>query len=181
MKTTEKQKNNSSSSITSKEQDLLAVLYFQTTDVWKRMCEEHMELFNITCDEYTLLLNSEIEQLESKVKEKEQTILRIKAIEDIRQEIITELAKTQGNKIESVSQLLDLMTAYEVERKEKHLFRFNALLIDMIEKIQNQNKKNQLFINKALKSLKEIRMEAMGEKNYQTYTAKGGTSNSLAR
>ena len=179
MKTLDKQ--NSSNLKTTKEQDLLAILYFQTTDIWKRMCEEHMDLFNVTCDEYTLLLNSEIDQLESKVKEKEQTILRIKALEEIRQEIIVELSKTLNKKIESVSQLLEVMTAYEVEKKEKHLFRFNALLIDMIEKIQAQNKKNQLFINKALRSLKEIRMEAMGEKNYQTYTAKGGTSNSLAR
>lgn len=179
MKTLDKQ--NSNNLKTTKEQDLLAILYFQTTDIWKRMCEEHMDLFNVTCDEYTLLLNSEIDQLEAKVKEKEQTILRIKALEEIRQEIIIELSKTLNKKIESVSQLLEVMTAYEVEKKEKHLFRFNALLIDMIEKIQAQNKKNQLFINKALRSLKEIRMEAMGEKSYQTYTAKGGTSNSLAR
>lgn len=181
MKAAEKQKTHSSSSLQIKDQDLLAIIYFQTTDVWKRMCEEHMELFNITCDEYTLLLNSEIEQLEVKVKEKEQIIQRIKDIEDIRQDIIKELSKIRGAEIDSVSKLLEVMTAYEVEKKEKHLFRFNALLIDMIEKIQAQNKKNQLFINKALRSLKEIRMEAMGEKSYQTYTAKGGTSNSLAR
>lgn len=181
MKITDKAKNHSSSPVALKEQDLLAILYFQTTDIWKRMCEEHMDLFNITCDEYTLLLNSEIEQLEVKVKEKEQVIQRIKDIEDIRQDLIKELSKIRGADIDSVSKLLEIMTAYEVEKKEKHLFRFNALLIDMIEKIQAQNKKNQLFINKALRSLKEIRMEAMGEKSYQTYTAKGGTSNSLAR
>lgn len=176
-----KLKTKTTSTFNNKDQEVLAILYFQTTDVWKRMCEEHMELFNITCDEYTLLLNSEIDQLEAKIKEKEETISRIKALEDIRQDIISELAKIKNTEISSVSTLLEVMTAYEVEKKEKHLFRFNALLIDMIEKIQNQNKKNQLFINKALRSLKEIRMEAMGEKNYQTYTAKGGTSNSIAR
>ncbi len=181
MKTTKKIIPNSSLPSNTKEQDLLAILYFQTTDIWKRMCEEHMDLFNVTCDEYTLLLNSEIEQLEHKVREKEQIILRIKGLEDIRQDLITELSKIKNKNIDSVSMLLEIMTAYEVETKEKHLFRFNALLIDMIEKIQAQNKKNQLFINKALRSLKEIRLEAMGEKNYQTYTAKGGTSNSLAR
>ncbi len=159
----------------------LAILYFQTTDVWKRLCEEHMELFNITMDEYTLLLNSEIEQLEYKIKEKEAVIATIKGLEKVRQEIIVELDKFFDEKIETVSKLLEVMTKYEVENKEKHLFRFNALLIDMIEKIQAQNKKNQLFINKALRSLKDIRMEALGEKNYQTYTSKGSTRSSLAR
>jgi flagellar biosynthesis/type III secretory pathway chaperone len=65
------------------------------------------------------------------------------------------------------------MQAYEVEKNQKHLFRFNALLIDIIEKIQTQNKRNQLFINKALLSLKQIRIEATGKKNYSLYTSKG--------
>lgn len=159
----------------------LAIIYFQTTDLWKRLCEEHMELFNVTCDEYTLLLNSEIQQLEQKIKDKEEIITRIKGLEELRRDLIKDLATVHGKEVDSVSKLLEVMTAYEVEKKEKHLFRFNALLIDMIEKIQAQNKKNQLFINKALRSLKEIRMAAMGEKNYQTYTAKGATSNTLAR
>jgi hypothetical protein len=167
------------SNLNQKEQ--LAILYFQTTDVWKRLCEEHMELFNITMDEYTLLLNSEIEQLEYKIREKEAVIATIKGLEKVRQEIIVELDKFFDEKIDSVSKLLEVMTKFEVEKKEKHLFRFNALLIDMIEKIQAQNKKNQLFINKALRSLKDIRMEALGEKNYQTYTSKGSTKSSLAR
>ncbi len=160
---------------------VLPLLYFQTTDLWKRLCEEHMDLFNCTCDEYTLLLNSEIEQLEIKIKEKGQIIDRIKELELIRQDVIVRLNAISEKEIESVSDLLIFMTKYEVENKEKHLFRFNALLIDMIEKIQAQNKRNQLFINKALRSLKDIRMDALGEKNYQTYTSKGGTRSSVER
>ena len=70
------------------------------------------------------------------------------------------------------------MNQYPVELKEKHLFRFNALLIDLIEKIQNQNKRNQLFINKALHSLKEIRQDVLGKKSYSTYTSRGSAVSS---
>ena len=84
-----------------------------------------------------------------------------------------------GASIESVSDLLNFMGSLEVEKKEQHLFRFNALLIDIIEKIQKQNKKNQIFINKAIHNLQEIRLEASGEKNYKTYNSNANTSRSV--
>jgi flagellar biosynthesis/type III secretory pathway chaperone len=159
--------------------DKLAILYFQVTDLWKRLCEEHNELFNVTCDEYSLLLKSELDLLEEKLVEKNQIIARISALENIRRDVIAELNSLLPEKnVDSVSKLLEVMKAYEVEKNQKHLFRFNALLIDIIEKIQAQNKRNQLFINKALLSLKQIRIEASGKKNYSTYTSKGSAISS---
>jgi len=159
--------------------DKLAVFYFQVTDLWKRLCEEHNDLFNVTCDEYSLLLSSELDKLEEKLIEKNQIITRISALEGIRREIISEINDLFPEKsIDSVTKLLDIMKNYEVENNQKHLFRFNALLIDIIEKIQAQNKRNQLFINKALISLKQIRIEATGKKNYSTYTSKGSAMSS---
>jgi flagellar biosynthesis/type III secretory pathway chaperone len=159
--------------------DRLAILYFEVTDLWKRLCEEHNELFNVTCDEYSLLLRSELDLLEEKLEEKNQIILRIGALETIRRELIDDLNTLLPEKnIDSVSALLEVMKAYEVEKNQKHLFRFNALLIDIIEKIQAQNKRNQLFINKALLSLKQIRIEATGKKNFSTYSAKGSAISS---
>ena len=154
----------------------LALYYFEITDLWKRFCEKHMELFDLTCDEYTLLLNSELELLEDKIQEKNQVINSIHHLELIRRELIENINNDFPNEeVNSVSTLLNFMAKYEIEKKEKHLFRFNALLIDLIEKIQAQNKRNQLFINKALHSLKQIRLEAMGKKNYSLYSAKGAT------
>lgn len=159
--------------------DKLAILYFEVTDLWKRLCEEHNMLFNVTCDEYSLLLNSDLDLLEEKLQEKNEIILRIGALESIRRDLIVELSETMpGKEIDSVSKLIEVMRAYEVEQNQKHLFRFNALLIDIIEKIQAQNKRNQLFINKALLSLKQIRIEATGKKNYSTYTSKGSAVSS---
>lgn len=159
--------------------DKLAILYFEVTDLWKRLCEEHNMLFNVTCDEYSLLLSSELDLLEEKLVEKNEIILKIGALETIRRELISELsALLPDQEIDSVSKLIEVMRAYEVEKNQKHLFRFNALLIDIIEKIQAQNKRNQLFINKALLSLKQIRIEATGKKNFSTYTSKGSAISS---
>jgi flagellar biosynthesis/type III secretory pathway chaperone len=67
------------------------------------------------------------------------------------------------------------MKVIENKMQTPHLEKFNSYLIDTIEKIQEQNKKNQIFINKTLLSLKTIREEAMGRKNYSTYNSKGST------
>ncbi len=157
----------------------LAVLYFEVTDLWKQLCEEHNALFNVTCDEYSLLLSSELSLLEEKLIEKNDIILRISALETIRRDLIKELNIIVPEvEIDNVSKLLEVMRTYEIENKQKHLFRFNALLIDIIEKIQAQNKRNQLFINKALLSLKQIRIEVTGKKNFSTYSSKGSALSS---
>lgn len=159
--------------------DKLAILYFEVTDLWKRLCEEHNALFNVTCDEYSLLLRSELDLLEEKLIEKNEIILKISALETIRRELINDLSSVlPDQQIDSVAKLIEVMRAYEVEKNQKHLFRFNALLIDIIEKIQAQNKRNQLFINKALLSLKQIRIEASGKKNFSTYSARGSAVSS---
>lgn len=159
----------------------LATLYFEVTNLWKSFCEEHNELFNLTCDEYSLLLRSELEDLELKLQEKNECIARITTLELVRKGLIADAAELfPDRKISGVSDLIEVMSQFEVESKQKHLFRFNALLIDIIEKIQAQNKRNQLFINKALHSLQQIRLEATGKKHFSTYSSKGSTINSTS-
>lgn len=149
------------------------LLYFQITDLWKRLCESHSELFDLTCDEYSLLLGSELEALEEKILEKQEVIAKIGILEKIREELIDDVNKHLSTKITNVTELITFFQNYENSMSQKHLFSFNSLLIDIIEKIQTQNRNNQLFINKALGSLRSIREEALGEKSYSTYTSKG--------
>ncbi|PIK14232.1 flagellar export chaperone FlgN [Halobacteriovorax sp. JY17] len=155
------------------EQQKKELYYFQVTDLWKRFCEEHSTLFDQTCDEYSLLLTSDLDNLEEKIIEKQETINRINLLEDLRSSIISRVNRDLGQKISHVSDLISYFQSFEATLEHRHLFNFNALLIDIIEKIQAQNKTNQLFINKALGSLKSIREEALGEKSYSTYNAKG--------
>lgn len=154
-------------------------LYFQITDIWKRLCEEHNLLLDQTCEEYSLLLGSEIDLLEKKTSEKEQTIQRIQQLEKLRAKLIATLDdfNPTGKKVTSITEVIRLFEPFEKRNDARHLFRFNQFLIDIIEKIQVQNKKNQLFINKALANLKQIREQAMGIKSYSTYNKQGGTRN----
>lgn len=152
------------------------VLYFQVTDLWKRFCEEHSTLLDLTCEEYSLLLSSNLEDLEEKVQEKENCIARISALDGVRQDIISNLSSRTDQQVSTVKELIDYMNSLNIEKEQKHFFRFNAILLDIIEKIQAQNKKNQMFLNKAILSLREIKQDALGEKNYSTYNSKGAAS-----
>lgn len=154
----------------------LAKYYFQITDIWKSQCELHYKLFDLTCDEYTLLLESDLEKLEEKVAQKALIVSEIEKNEYLRNDILATIKKDYKElEVNSINDLLDFFAKFEAEKEGKHLYRFNALLVDIIEKIQAQNKKNQLFINKALSSLREIRESAMGTKTVSTYNAKGMT------
>ena len=150
------------------------VFYLQVTDLWKKFCKEHALLLDYTFDEYAFLLGSEIEKLEENLKKKIETVQRIANLEQVRRKIINKMnTQLKRDKIFHVKDLLKAFGQYHLEKKHSHLFKHNALLEDLINKIKEQNKKNQLFINKAFLSLKEIREDALKEKNYSTYNAKG--------
>ena len=172
------------------ETEKIKFFYYQITDIWKRFCEEHVNLFNLTCDEYTHLLKTDLEILEDITEKKSEIINRINILEKLRSDLIIsineELESHQNlknkygfSKITTVSDLLGLMQEYESQLQENYLENFNALLIDIIEKIQKQNKKNQVFINKAILSLKDIKGSVDGKKSYSTYTQNGLTTNNV--
>ena len=157
-----------------------SILYFQITDVWKRHCELHSELFDLTCDEYSLLLKSDLDNLEKKIEEKNYILSVIRDYEIIRDEVVAKI-KTSSNEKEvtNIKDVISFFSDFEPEMKDKHLYRFNELLIDIIGKIQDQNKKNQIFINKAINSLRAIREDATGKQTVNTYNAQGKTQSRL--
>lgn len=166
----------------------LELLYFQVTDLWRMLCEKHSELYDLTSDEYSCLLENELDRLEQIVQHKALLIESIGKVEEIRQQLIGKLNLALANEtdkkytlVRNVSDLLKVMSTVQPEIDGKHLFQFNALLIDIIEKIQAQNKKNQIFINKALDSLRMIRENAIGEKKCSVYTASGKTTTNTGR
>jgi len=156
----------------------LKIYYFQITDIWKRHCELHSELFDLTCDEYALLLESDLDKLEEKIAQKNSLIDVIKENDDERFRILGDIAKAYpDSNIESVTGLINFFKTFPAESESKHLTRFNNLLVDIISKIQTQNKKNQIFINKAINSLRVIREDATGTTTVSTYDAKGVRNN----
>ncbi len=155
----------------------LETLYFQVSDLWKRLCEEHSILFDLTCDEYMFLLQSDLENLENAIDEKKHVLEKINSLDELRTKLIKKVGEVfpSNKSIKSVNELLIVMDKYEQINNQKHLYRFNKILIDIIEKIQNQNKKNQLYINKAVSALKDIREDATGVKAYSTYNSNGAS------
>ncbi len=151
---------------------ILKMKYHQCVGIWENFCRLHSDLFEKACDEYVTLLASDIDKLELILATKENIIQDIKTIEAERRELIDDL-RHNGLSITRASELLSAMQSLPEEKEKKFLARYNLLLIDIIERIQEQNKKNQMFLNKAILSLKEIRESFNGNKTYTTYNSMG--------
>ena len=152
-------------------------IYFEVTDLWKTLCEEHSLLFNLVSDEYLLLLESKINELEKIVTEKKAVINRIAKLDMIRKNILNKINSSLENQreIKSVTDLIKFLGTNPIEREQKHFLRFNGLLNKTIEKLKQQNKRNHLFLNKAMISLNDWKKEALGHKSFSTYNASGAT------
>lgn len=151
--------------------------YQQVVTIWEEFCHLHRELYDLTCDEYLTLLASDIDKLESMLPLKEDIITRIGEIEKERTDIIESLNNLNfsSQKITKISELLNLFSDIEEQSAVKILRNLNDLLIDIIEKIQTQNKKNQIFLNKAMLSLKDLKTGFSGKKSFTTYGSDGMT------
>lgn len=153
-------------------------LYYQRTlAVWEGFCQLHKELYDLTCEEYLTLLESDIDKLEGMLPLKEEIISKINELEKERAELIDTLNKTAifSTDIRRAGELLGAFADLDSAGPIPALKNLNSLLIDIIQKIQEQNKKNQQFLNKAMISINEIKRNFSGKKQYTTYGADGQT------
>lgn len=148
-------------------------------DLWHNFCEKHTDLYELTCDEYMHLLSSDVDQLEITVENKNTLINFINKLELDRNELAGEIATLYGiKKPEKLTNLIQILKDNKEEKIAIEIEKLNLVLLDIIEKIQEQNKKNQVFLNKAILSLRELKDSFSGKTTYNTYSSNGMTRNS---
>lgn len=152
-------------------------------DLWQEQCSLHTNLFELTCDEYIHLLASDMDKLDAAIEDKRELIERINQVEDRRKLELQEINENrEGTPLRKVPDLVEFLASQGLEKEGERLQKLNLVLMDIIDKIQEQNKKNQVFLNKALMSLKDLKDSfAGGGKRYETYGSNGATRNSLAK
>ena len=158
--------------------DLQIKLHYQNIiDIWEKFCVLHKELYDLTCAEYLILLEGDLEKLESLIPNKENIIAEVNLIEEQRAQVIIELNQinSQPDIIHKASDLIHYFTSLETENNLFALKNLNDLLIDIIERLQEQNKKNQLFLNKAMLSIQDLKQGFSGKKVFTTYGSDGMT------
>jgi flagellar biosynthesis/type III secretory pathway chaperone len=108
---------------------------------------------------------------------KEEIIGKIGELEAERAELIETInnSKIFSQPILKSGDLLAAFAELDQQSSIPALKNLNALLIDIVQKLQDQNKKNQVFLNKAMLSLREIKQGFSGKKTYTTYGADGMT------
>ena len=152
--------------------------YETVVRMWEQFCKLHSDIYDMTCAEYNALLASDLEAIEEILEKKNLLLEQVSRLDYQRAQLISDIHQNLGSASEPitrVSDLLRLMAKYEEKNGSRILERYNLLLIDMIEKIKEQNKNNQIFLNKAIHSLDDLKKAFEGKKTYQTYGANGKT------
>ena len=147
-------------------------------DVWQNFCQLHSLLYELTCDEYVHLLSSDIDKLDETLDQKQEVIAEINALENQRSETIHDINQLLGTNVQKISAFTELLREYNLTNVSTRIDKLNLVLLDVIEKLQDQNKKNQIYLNKALLSLQELKDSFSGGKKYKTYGANGATHSS---
>lgn len=152
-------------------------------DLWQQQCSLHTSLFELTCDEYIHLLASDMDKLDQTIEDKQTLIQDINNLEDKRQLYLQEINEDHIDAgIQKLSELTSFLSLHGLDKESQRLQKLNLVLMDIVDKIQEQNKRNQVFLNKALLSLKELKKSfGGGSKRYETYGSNGATRNSLGR
>src|SRR5690606_29031619 len=102
-------------------------------DLWQDFCALHTKLFEVTCDEYALLLDSNIDELEGTLTRKNELIETIKSCDIHRQALLLDLA---DEKVQSISELITFLEKHNLESQKNRIEKLNLLLVDIITSIQ---------------------------------------------
>lgn len=143
--------------------------------IWNSFCVEHANLYDLTCEEYVHLLSSDIEKIENTIKLKNEKLELINELDLTRKSILSDMAMLLNKNLEKVSDVVNVLKEHKLLAESKQLDSLNTLLLDIIIKTQEQSKKNQLFLNKAILSLKDLKRNFAGKTSYTTYGANGVT------
>ena len=155
-------------------------LYRTTIDLWQGLCELHQRLYECTANEYNALLTSEIEKTNELLEKKQFIINNINTAEKNRQKLVEEILGPK--KLSNTYRFSDLKAhfdQFEIEREGNHLNNFNLILLDTIKKIRQQNKKNQLFLNRAMLSLEGLKLPPGEKTSLSLYNKKGKKLNKV--
>jgi flagellar biosynthesis/type III secretory pathway chaperone len=121
-----------------------------------------------------------MDKLEETVEFKNTLINTINIVEEKRTSALAELnASDENYNFNKLNEIITFAKKCEIE-EASHLERYNLLLVDIVTKIQDQNKMNQLFLNKAILSLRNLKESFSGRKTFRTYGANGTTSTKSA-
>jgi flagellar biosynthesis/type III secretory pathway chaperone len=148
--------------------------YKNIVNLWQRMCDLHQALLETTAKEYYSLLSSELENTEKILNEKKLIIEKINIEEKNRKKLVNEtLGPSSLDESYTFRDLKKHFDQFEIEREGDHLNNFNLILKDTIEKIKTQNKKNRIFINRALISLDGLKLPYGESKEHSLYNKDG--------
>jgi flagellar biosynthesis/type III secretory pathway chaperone len=150
--------------------------YHELTLLWRELCIHHTQLFETTNQEYQLLLAGETDQLESNLGSKKALIEKIQNYDLKRQTSVEDVFKyysTNNNTSFHYSRLIELFNEKLNLNENNELDKYNIFLVEIIDKIQIQNRKNRQFLNRALIMMEDLKKDFKNTGKVLSYNKKG--------
>ncbi|MDH4467734.1 MAG: flagellar export chaperone FlgN [Bacteriovoracaceae bacterium] len=150
--------------------------YHELTLIWRELCILHTQLFEVTNQEYEFLLSGVTEQLESNLALKRNIIDQIQEYDLKRQESVKNVFKNFASEEENFLHYTKLNKLFSENLNlsaDHQLEKYNFFLIDIIEKIQIQNRKNRQFLNRSLIMLEDLKKDFQNTGKVLSYNKKG--------
>jgi flagellar biosynthesis/type III secretory pathway chaperone len=155
--------------------DLITSYYLKFTKIWSSLCKLHAELLDLSYDEFQAIKKSELERIIEITSHKDEIVSKIDKVDKARKFLIQNFSETipEVGIFEKSHELIAFFKNNRVNEGIDHLDHFNNLLIEVIENLQDQNRKNQYFLNRAINSLEQLKADMTGSRKYNHYNAKG--------
>lgn len=143
----------------------------------------HMSLFEKTSEEYIQLLEGDHENLGETIKIKQGIIHEV-------DEVVSSLERSyfkifnlcqKDEAIFKLENLKSLLSEMNLTREHKYLSSQANLLAEIVDNTKEQNKLNQSFINKSIESLKSLKRDVFGIKEYNSYNNKGIVNSHISK
>jgi flagellar biosynthesis/type III secretory pathway chaperone len=154
------------------------IFYLKISNVLRQFCILHSNLLDATITEYDFLLESEIDGVDEISQLKEEIVQMIHLTDEQRKTVLYEAFESGlfDKPVEGLGDLEILLIPYEKDNDITFFSEFSELLIKIIDNLKNQNKKNQIYLHKALESLQDLRSNMTGRTSSKIYNPKGVTA-----
>lgn len=124
-------------------------IYNELVEVLTNEYQLYLEMMELADKKKVALIKNKIDELIDFVKREEEIVDKVKELEEKRNEIILNICEMKKEKAEDISfqELIKLIS----EPEQKVLLDIREKLLDIIDRLQEQNEQNKVLITEAIK------------------------------
>ena len=151
--------------------------------LWQSLCKKHTELFELTFEEYSLMIENDSDSLIRKLQEKKALIKEIARLNQKRESLIEKMELLTKDKIDffNIEEVIKFITINISQEEAQELNKLNNILKNLILQIKRQNYKSKKFIKKSIIFINQMKNNIINKTGCSLYKKKGNSVNIVSK